>query len=165
MTKMNEGLRNGFQLSGTWLNAGLIMLVMSQMLGCSDRKEIVTKCHDVDKNKSIQECYYYKDGELFLYEIDRNGDGLVDYWRYMFKQKTVWVQYDTTFSGVPDRWIIYDSGGRALRQEEDQNEDGKADVVKEISTIDTKDHRWREEEADAIARDLMKEYEDLLEEN
>ena len=61
-----------------------------------------------------------------LKEIDRNGDGKTDYWKFYVDNDLAWAARDTNDDGKQDQWRRIGLHQEVLR-EYDQNYDGKVD--------------------------------------
>jgi len=60
-------------------------------------------------------------------EMDRNGDGKTDIWRYLKDGVLIRSEVDSDYDGNIDFWAYYENG-KTERQEIDRNNDGRRDA-------------------------------------
>jgi len=60
-------------------------------------------------------------------EMDRNGDGRTDIWRYLENGVLIRSEVDSDYDGKIDFWAYY-KNGKTERQEIDRNNDGRRDA-------------------------------------
>jgi len=60
-------------------------------------------------------------------EVDRNGDGRTDIWRYLENGVLTRSEVDSDYDGKIDFWAYY-KNGKTERQEIDRNNDGRRDA-------------------------------------
>lgn len=65
------------------------------------------------RDGSIDRVEHYQSGLLVRSEEDTNGDGRIDKWESYVAQRLASVTFDTTYSGSPDRRILYGTDGTA----------------------------------------------------
>ena len=70
---------------------------------------------------------YLEDGVLTRSEVDSDYDGKIDFWAYYKDGKTEKQEIDRDNNGIKDAWAYFEEGVK-VRQEVDLNHDGKADA-------------------------------------
>ncbi len=70
---------------------------------------------------------YLKDGVLTRSEVDSDYDGKIDFWAYYKDGKTERQEIDRNNNGRRDAWAYFEQGAK-VRQEVDTNHDGRVDA-------------------------------------
>jgi hypothetical protein len=91
--------------------------------------EVTQTVEEVDRNGDGRTDIwrYLKDGVLTRSEVDSDYDGKIDFWAYYKNGKTERQEIDRNNDGRRDAWAYFEQGVK-VRQEVDTNHDGRIDA-------------------------------------
>ena len=91
--------------------------------------EVAQVVEEVDRNGDGRTDIwrYLKDGVLTRSEVDSDYDGKIDFWAYYKNGKTERQEIDRNNDGRRDAWAYFEQGVK-VRQEVDTNHDGRIDA-------------------------------------